>query len=213
MSSGKSYFIESLKNSPDKTGFVRTFCEQYHYFSQHQIIAFSKLMQLLPPSDNESLALVASVLYDELGRGEPAGVHSVLFSRFANKFGADTGLPASSIVAGVKDYVLLLHEAFGGKSLPAALATYWFLEKSAVETYDPVLALMKESFPELSEKDLEFFILHTCMEPEHEKAATAMCDRLLSGTEDNAAFRLQVQRMDEQWEKFWTDITNRCLNQ
>lgn len=212
MRKGKFYFIESFQASVDKKIFIQKFCEQYFYFSQNQIVAFSKLLQLLPSNDNEALALIASVIYDELGRGKPAGVHSVLFSNFAKRFGANLKKNTDDIVPGVKNYVIQLDQIFGGRSLPAALATYWFLEKSAVETYDPVLKLLKTNFPDLTENDLEFFTLHTEMEPEHEKAASEMNKRFLHTENDKDIYEKQVTNMSTLWDTFWTDITDHCLN-
>jgi hypothetical protein len=46
------------------------FVTHYHYFSVNQVIAFSRLFGCLPRTDRDSLAMLAEVLFEELGNGK-----------------------------------------------------------------------------------------------------------------------------------------------
>lgn len=202
----ETVWMNWLSRRRDPLPALRTFSRHYHYFSIHQVTAFSRLFQALPVTERESLALLADVLHEELGRGRPDRVHSILFERFAHAVGVDVStLPlASSVVApGVRWYVAELELGFGGGSLAAALATYLFLESSAVQTYPPLLALLR-SFG-LGEADLEFFSLHAAVEVEHAEAAQAMVRRAGLSPGD-VEFNEQTALLRQVWERFWVDI-------
>lgn len=200
-------WMEWLEQQSDVRPALQAFCKQYHYFSLNQVIAFSRLFSVVGPNDRNSLALLASVLFEELGLGDPKKVHSVLFERFAVACGVDLAelpLKPSHVVSGVRSYVLELHSAFGGASLPRALATYQFLESSAVETYGPLLLLLTRL--KFSADVLEFFSLHATVEVEHAAAAQKMVDRAAFSAEAKAEFDDQTALLQRCWQEFWSDI-------
>lgn len=200
-------WIEWLRDLDNPFPALRAFSAHYHYFSLHQVIAFSRLFQVIPPGDRKSLAMLADVLHEELGRGAADRVHSALFERFAAAVGTDmTQLPLDEreVLPGVLAYVRELDEAFGGASLPRALGTYQFLESSAVETYGPLLQTLR-SFG-ISEPALEFFALHAEVEIEHAQAARDMVERQSFGPEEMEAFQRQIIVMQGLWSRFWREI-------
>jgi len=206
-------FIDWLGGLPDPWPALRRYAEQYQYFSLHQIRAFSQIILRLPPTDRAAASLVASVLHDELGRGQPDEVHSVLFENFARSVGVDVArlpLQRADLVAGVRMYVDELFDAFGpDTTIARALATYLFLERSAVSTYAPMLEVLRR--PRFEGVDLTFFELHAVMEVEHERAAAALVDRYVSAAAEAVAARdRQMARMAALWEAFWTDVHAHC---
>lgn len=204
-------WMEWLEQQSDSRPALRAFCKQYHYFSINQVIAFSRLFGVVGSNDRNSLALLASVLHEELGSGDPKRVHSVLFEKFAVECGIDvTELPLSpsNVVPGVRSYVLELYSAFDGLSLPRALATYQFLESSAVETYGPLLKLLARIG--FDADALEFFALHATVEIEHAAAAQNMVKRAGFSGEDSAAFADQKALLSKTWSAFWRDIWTNC---
>ena len=200
-------WISWIEQQPNAREALKQFAKQYHYFSVNQVVAFSRLLGVISPTDRPSLSLLASVLYEELGANIPAKVHSALFERFASACGVTTTelpLSPSQVVLGVRCYVLELHNAFGGSSLPRALATYLFLQSSAVETYGPLLQMLtRRGF---QPEEIEFFALHAEVEVEHASAAQAMVDRSRFSTEQLMEFNDQTKLLANTWRRFWIDI-------
>jgi Iron-containing redox enzyme len=191
---------------------LRVFSENYHYFSLHQAVAFARLFQVVAAHDRESLVLLADMLYQELGQGDKNRAHSVIFEQFAKAVGVNIShLPLSpdKVVDGVRWYVCELEKGFGG-SLPCALATYQFVEGSGVETYGPLLSILRSLG--LSEEALEFFTLHAEVEIEHTEVAAKIVHRARAAfsAEESQAFDVQKSVLQRAWEQFWKDIFTAC---
>jgi len=206
-------FIHAVAHNENPIRALRAYAEQYHFFSLHQIRAFAGIVAHIPATDRAALSIVASVLHDELGRGIAADVHSVVFERFAASIGVDVRrlpLPETRIIDGVRGYVAELFDAFGPRStLPRALATYVFLERSAVQTYAPFLAMLRQ----LGERDMDltFFELHAVMEIEHEQAAADLANRYLTSREAAKQGQGQMRRMEDAWQSFWVNMRRHTL--
>jgi hypothetical protein len=159
--------------------------------------------------DRDSLSLIASVVYDELGNGISDKAHSYLFQKFA--LSVDNCINLSSegdqVVSGVKKYLNDLWDSFDSSSLPKALAAYVFLEESAVAFYPIILNILKRC-PFLSDDSLEFFHLHSILEVEHEKAANELVIRQNFSFEDQGIYNNQLEYLKRSWEVFWKDILN-----
>lgn len=207
MGSVEQQWITWLGSQKDARSCVRLFVPQYHFFSINQVIAFSGLFRLVPKAQRESLAMLADVLHEELGRNQPGRVHSVLLERFAKAAGVDCELlplSANQVVKGVKAYVDELYDIFFNGPLPRALAGYKFLESSAVETYGPLTKALKHIG--FANHEVEFFELHAQVEVEHAAAADEMLKRQNFSAIDNNKVIEQSGRMQKLWSEFWTDI-------
>jgi pyrroloquinoline quinone (PQQ) biosynthesis protein C len=203
-------WIDWLRTTPEVQKALRSFCPHYFYFSYHQVVAFSGLFTKVDPLDRESLAMLADVLHEELGRDDPERVHSRLFERFAESVGlspAEVQIDPAEVLPGVRAYVAELERAFGSGTQAEALAAYLFLESSAVDTYAPLVATLRGCG--YSDEDVEFFELHAGVEPEHAAAAEAMLRRHgLDG--GDPAVEEQTRRMAGLWQDFWEQIDQRC---
>jgi hypothetical protein len=203
-------WIAWLKAQPKPRPALQVFARNYHFFSLNQIVAFARIFQVVPATDRESLALLAAVVFDELGHGSTERVHSVIFERFAAEVGVDIAtLPIASddVVPGVRGYVEAIREGFGS-ALSRALATYVFLENSAVETYLPLVQALRELG--VSEDGAEFFALHSELEVEHAAAARAMVERQRFDAAQQMEFDGQIAALRSHWERFWGDIHRAC---
>jgi pyrroloquinoline quinone (PQQ) biosynthesis protein C len=203
-------WIAWLQTAPEVEKALRAFCPHYFYFSYRQVVAFSGLFTKVDPLDRESLAMLADVLHEELGRNDPERVHSRLFERFAASLGlspAELRMDPVRVLPGVRAYVAELERAFGSGSQAEALAAYLFLESSAVDTYAPLVETLRALG--CSDENIEFFELHAGVEPEHAAAAEAMLRRhgLHGG---DPAVEEQTRRMAELWRDFWEQIDQRC---
>jgi pyrroloquinoline quinone (PQQ) biosynthesis protein C len=203
----KDKWLDLLKSHKDKKTILILFCKNYYYFSLHQIRAFSRIIKLFPAEDRHSLALIASVVYDELGNGIPEKAHSYLFKKFALSIDHHIKLPCEDdqIVLGVKEYLNDLWDSFDGDSLARALAAYVFLEESAVAFYPKILNILK-SYSFKSDDDLEFFHLHATLEVEHEKAANALVTQQKFSSAEQHLYNVQLEHLKRSWEVFWQDI-------
>ncbi len=203
-------WIEWLGTRSDAKRALRAFAPQYYYFSCRQVVAFSALLKQVDPLDRDSLAMLADVLYEELGRGSADRVHSKLFARFAIALDLTPGellLDAAEVLPGVQAYVGELDRAFGLGSRPEALATYVFLESSAVDTYGPLLAVLRTAG--FADEDLEFFELHAEVEGEHAAAADSMLRRYdLDAV--SPVVSAQREKLAGLWHAFWSEIDDMC---
>lgn len=199
-----------LRSSDDPAAGLRDFCPHYFYFSYRQVVAFSGLFTKVDPFDRESLAMLADVLCEELGKGDPERVHSRLFERFAHAVDLspeDLRIAPRDVLPGVRDYVEELERVFADGTLAQALAAYVFLESSAVETYGPLVTVLLERG--FREEDVEFFALHAQVEVEHAAAADAMLQRY-GLSQESPEVREQTARMASLWHTFWDEIDNAC---
>lgn len=208
-------FIDWLAELEHPLAATRRYAEQYHFFSLHQIRAFSQILLRFPATDRGAASLIASVLFDELGRGKANDVHSVMFERFARSIDVDVSalpLEPQNVIPGVRSYVDELFAAFDGTStIPRAVATYLFLEESAVKTYAPFLAVLRG--PRFAGADIEFFELHAELEVEHAQAAADLVDRYVGPDgPDRLAFADQQARMSRLWQAFWQDMRRHCAD-
>ena len=199
-------WIEWLRTASDARAALRAFCPHYFYFSRRQVVAFSGLFKQVDMLDRESLATLAETLHEELGQGQANRVHSTLFERFANALGLDLEdllLEPERVLPGIRAYVDELDRAFAAGSRAEALATYVFLESSAVDTYAPLVSTLLEIG--FTPEEVEFFSLHAGVEPEHAAAADAMLRRYgLSA--DDPVVREQQEKLARLWNLFWTEI-------
>lgn len=192
---------------------LQTFCYNYYYFSLHQILAFSKLIAHISPFDRKSLAILGQTVYDELGCGVSKDVHSVLFEHFMVAVGAsmENRPNADTVLPNVANYIRELDSAFSGDSLPKALASYVYLEKSATESYGPLYETLKKALPKLTPDELIFFSHHAILEPEHEKAARQLVVDQHFAPHQMEEFDKQYHHLDECWTLFWCDIYKETL--
>ena len=204
-------WIDWLYRLKDPFPALRVFCVHYHYFSVQQVIAFSGLIRRVSPLDSMALSMLSEVLYEELGRGDPKRVHSVLFERFVKAVRGDLHsfpIDETKVLPGVRRYVAELYRAFNDAPLPESLAAYCFLESSAVETYGVLLRALR--FFGIGEHALEFFILHSRVEEEHARAANQLLNMQSFEQEELALIAEENKRLGALWNDFWNDINIAC---
>lgn len=204
----KALWFRLLREASDPYPMLRSFAPHYHYFSMHQIMAFSRIFTHLSPMQRETLALIAKTIHEEFGNGNLQRIHSLLFERFAASIGIDIAmlpLPREHVLEGVRAYVDALYEGFDTRSsLPKALATYVFLEKTAVEIYPPLLAALQQC--SLSDDAIEFFTEHAVLEPHHLETANALVISNGISQEEDSDFARQMAHLEEKYGMFWDSM-------
>ena len=190
-----------------RTALVR-FARQYHWFSQNQVVAFSRMLVQVPPSEVTTLAELAEVLFDELGRGVVDDAHSLVFARFARSVGlsGELPIPESAVVPEVAAYLALLHRCFE-TDLVAGATAYRFLEASAVASYGPLLAAFRAVVPAA---DLHFFEVHAELEPAHLARADAAIERLIPTGASGTVAAITAE-LEAAWDGFWAGLVQYCF--
>lgn len=200
----KHDFIEKLNQSPNKRLALQGFCSQYHYFSLHQIQAFSEILSYFPAHDRVSLCELAKTVYEEMGSGHPEKVHSLLFEKFAYACGMDPSLfPIKNelILPEIKEYISALRDSFSSRNVPRALSAYVFLENTAVDMYPLFYTELKKL--DFSDEALEFFSEHAYLEPHHLETAQKLVERQNFTQEDWAIYHAEQRVLSEAYANFW----------
>ena len=206
----KERFIETIEKTGDRKAAMKHFCMQYHYFSVHQIQAFSELLTFFPTHDRESLAELAKTVFEELGSGDPERVHSLLFEKFAAECDVDVSrlpLAPSEVEPGVKAYLDALYDAFSSRSLPRALGAYVFLEQTAVDMYP--LFYKKLSRWDFTDEGLQFFYEHAELEPKHLETAKSLVERQSFSETDAAIYEAEQVVLEKAYSTFWDALMPR----
>ncbi len=176
----------------------------YHFFSVSQARLLALVVGALDMRDHDSLVEVTKALFEEYGSGQRDAVHSRLFARFCAALGLDTAqlpLPSRDVLPGVLDYLQAIETGYRSTEPGVMLATYCFLERSAVLSYP----LMLERLQALgfTPEELIFFSTHVVQEAGHEQGAFQMAGRLLRSAQETQGFKRQVERMQQAWTRFW----------
>ncbi|ROR97893.1 heme oxygenase-like protein [Sinobacterium caligoides] len=195
---------------------LSVYCKNYYYFSLQQIHAFSQILTLIQPHDRRALAPMAEAIADEWGNGNPDKTHSALFEKFFKAAGLS--IPAvqleGEMIPAIKDYLSVMYENFNALTSNEAksLATWLFLEKSAVDVYQPLL----DSFRKMkvfTEDDLEFFTLHAVLEPEHYQEVLNILEYKDFSDVEKQQFYAEYERMGRHWVNFWEQVVNCTRNE
>jgi pyrroloquinoline quinone (PQQ) biosynthesis protein C len=201
-------WIQWIRETENPSEGLRQFAAHYHYFSVHQITSLTKLVQLLSPTDAQSLAELGQVIFDELGEGDARHVHSVMFQRFARALGVDPALlplQSADVLPSVRAYLEALDTAFSGPDLGRAIGAYVFLERSAVRLYQPLLeALAGAGVPH---EALEFFRVHAEVELRHSGTAEALVLRLCPAQAPiRESFDAELEHLAALWNAIFRDL-------
>lgn len=203
----ENIFFALINNSKNQLLALQKFVVQYHYFSVHQVHAFSGIFRVFSATYRFALSRLSEVMYEELGEGNLSRIHSTLLENFIDEIEGDvTNLPImkSDVLDGVSEYVQCLYDAFWGTDRSVALAAYCFLENSAVKTYPQFVDLLNKVG--LSDSSVEFFSIHAELEPEHAKVAYALALEYVTENNQIEAFNNQYKLLNDVWERFWKDI-------
>ncbi|RXJ72647.1 hypothetical protein CS022_14485 [Veronia nyctiphanis] len=196
-------------SAPDPKQALSVYCKNYYYFSLQQIHAFAQILTLIPAHDRRALAPMAEAISDEWGNGDPNKTHSALFEKFFAAAGISIALPIADdeIIPSIKAYLGVMWENFSVTTSNEAksLATWLFLEKSAVDVYLPLLNAFR-AMDIFTEDDLEFFTLHAVLEPEHYEEVLRILDYKTFDDDETAQFYAEYQRMGEHWVNFWQQV-------
>lgn len=195
-------FFAGLRNRQDPQ--LSHWAQNYHFFSVSQAKLLALVIEAMPVTDYRSMTEVSKALYEEYGSGEVEAVHSRLFARFCVALGLDSSAlpaPRNAVEPGVLHYLQAIEAGYRSSDSAVMLATYCFLERSAVLSYPLMLARLQEL--DFTADDLIFFSTHVVQEAGHDLGALEMAQRFIRTSRERQFFELQLLRMQGAWERFW----------
>jgi pyrroloquinoline quinone (PQQ) biosynthesis protein C len=185
----------------------------YHYFSISQAKLLPLMVKRLAMTDYHSLSEVTQALYEEYGSGKVEAVHSRLFARFCEAVGLrGDRLPIAraDVEPEVLHYLDAIEAGYRHADNGITMATYCFLERSAVLSYPMMLRRLGDLG--FSASDLIFFSTHVVQEAEHDRGANQIARRLIRSSREQQDFVDQLQRMQRAWSNFWRPFAMREVN-
>jgi pyrroloquinoline quinone (PQQ) biosynthesis protein C len=195
-------FFDALRDRGDPA--LAHWARSYHFFSLSQARLLALVVGALPATDYQSLAEVAKALHEEYGSGDADAVHSRLFARFCEALGLppeDLPVPHQQVEPGVLQYLQAIEAGYRSGDPGVMLATYCFLERSAVLSYP--LMLRRLQALGFSAADLVFFSTHVVQEAQHDQGAQQLAQRLVRTPGEAQGFVRQLQTMQQAWAGFW----------
>jgi len=185
----------------------------YHFFSMSQARLLGLVVGALPVTDYHSLTEVTKALYEEFGSGDASDVHSRLFARFCEALGlppASLPVPRAEVEPGVLRYLDAIEAGYRSSEQAQMLATYCFLERSAVLSY-PLMLDCLESLG-FAPEELTFFSTHVIQEAQHDLGAYMIAGRLIRSTLEERSFERQLQAMQAAWTGFWQPFARQAVH-
>ena len=183
---------------------LQRWATSYHYFSVAQAKLLGLMVQRLAMTDYRSLAEVTKALHEEYGSGKSEAVHSRLYARFCEAIGLRAErLPVAraDVEPDVLAYLNAIEAGYRHAEIGNTMATYCFLERSAVLSYPLMLRRLGEIG--FSAAELIFFSTHVVQEAEHDEGARHMAQRLIRSPREQQNFVDQLHRMQRAWSNFW----------
>jgi hypothetical protein len=195
-------FFAGLRGRQDPN--LARWATSYHYFSISQAKLLPLVVKRLAMTDYRSLSEVTKALYEEYGSGKAEVVHSRLFARFCEALGQRADrlpVPRADVEKEVLYYLDAIEAGYRSADNGVMLATYCYLERSAVLSYPLMLRRLGELG--FSASDLVFFATHVVQEAEHDQGANQMATRLIRSSREQQDFVDQLHRMQRAWSNFW----------
>ena len=185
-------FFSLQKSRPWPLSWVRVFSPDYYYV----ISSFPKCLgQLVSSLDSDDAAVVADILFQETGCGDPARSHSRLFAIILGKLGINNEeLDASPHHKATNELTSGMRHLYSDPDKLFALGAQYALERQAlsmIENLDNIFTNMREL---INEPKSEYFLVHLKDEPGHMRLMRniikrylvdeASCERIQHGGEE-----------------------------
>lgn len=195
-------FFDTLQRRDDP-GLVH-WARNYHFFSVSQAQLLALVVGAMPATEYRAMTEVTKALYEEYGSGDVEAVHSRLFGRFCAALRLSPGLlpvPRRAVEPVVLGYLQAIEAGYRSSDASAMLATYCFLERSAVLSYPLMLRRLQDLG--FTAAELVFFSTHVVQEAGHDQGALRMAQRFVRTAREEQRFARQLRLMQQAWSRFW----------
>jgi pyrroloquinoline quinone (PQQ) biosynthesis protein C len=191
----------------DREEFPR-FALEFYQFSRF----FPRILvtQLVNTEDEEVAAELTKVLVSELGDGDPAKRHELLYRDFLRSVGIDVGdALREPMLPSTRAYILGMEKLYSSANRHLALGASFGLENMATTMWDhllPGLRTMKQRWYPFM--DMTYFTFHRELENTHEEAMErAMAAQVGdAGPRERRDFREGAKRVLDYLEGFWMGL-------
>ena len=182
------------------------FAREFFHFSRTFPAILAVL--LVNTADEEEAFELTKVLTSELGDGDPAKRHELLFRKFLRSMDVD---PARIISEQVKpstnEFLNGLWRLYGGRDHTKALGASFGLENMAIPMWDqllPGLRLAKEK--RLPRMDIEYFDFHRELESTHEDAMEEVSSIVGRDPASEKSFESGIRESLDLLHGFWVGL-------
>lgn len=224
----------ALKHGAINNSYLSWFCtgaltdqDLYEFATEFYNFArfFPKILvsQLVNTEDETVAAELTHVLYSELGDGQPAHRHELLYRNFLRSI----GIPVQDaltrpMMPSTRAYIAGMEDLYGSGNSKQALGASFGLENMAITMWDqliPGLRALKDSrYPEL---DMTYFTFHRDLEVTHEESmekAVAAIEGLSTAkghltAEERKDFHRGVKKVLDFLEGFWLGLEQKRIAQ
>lgn len=185
----------------------RRFSIEFYHFTREWPSILSTLLVNTP--DENDAASLTTILVSELGDDDPGKRHELLYRKYLRSLGMDPReMVKNHQLGSTKAWLDGMRDYFSGDHFEA-LGAEFGLENMAIPMWDKILAgfeKWKETHPDYSGMDIEYFTFHRALEEKHEEA---MEDVLGTHKDDPVAqekFLIGAKGILDLEEKFWLGL-------
>ncbi len=202
----RNIFFEAFKAHHLERARLRTFFRQYQYFCKHFVKLLEGLLYHTPVEQLEMRIKLAKTLHSELGSGSIDQAHLTLLNRFAATLGLTKDeLDQTIPVPAVKAYLEVLRRLFLESDYLTALGSELAVEITAEAEFRYLYPGLKK-YPEFSDHDLEFFILHVKEEECHGNWLVTAVQQTARSESDYERVAAGARETAEAWHEFWQGL-------
>ncbi|HZW85395.1 MAG TPA: iron-containing redox enzyme family protein [Nitrososphaerales archaeon] len=182
------------------------FSREFFHFSRTFPAILANL--LVNTADEDEAFELTKVLTSELGDGDPAKRHELLYRKFLRSIKIDPHAVISEPTKKSTDaYLNGLWELYGGKDHAKALGASFGLENMAIPMWDqllPGLRAVKER--KLRGMDIEYFTFHRELESTHEDAMEEVSNIVGKDPASEKSFESGIRESLELLHGFWVGL-------
>lgn len=199
-------FLTRFANGQVTDGEFQAFSKEFFHFSRTFPAILANLL-VNTPDEAEAFELT-KVLTSELGDGDPARRHELLFRKFLSSIGIDP----REVIKGpmrpsTKAFLDGLWRLYGGEDHAKALGASFGLENMAIPMWDQLLpglrAVKKKHIPAM---DMEYFTFHRELEVQHEDAMEEVTAIMGSNPAIEKSFESGIVEALELLHGFWSGL-------
>lgn len=182
------------------------FSREFFHFSRTFPAILANL--LVNTADEDEAFELTKVLTSELGDGDPAKRHELLYRKFLRSIDIDPHTVISEPVKkSTEAYLGGLWKLYGGKDHAKALGASFGLENMAIPMWDqllPGLRAVKER--KLSGMDIEYFTFHRELESTHEDAMEEVSNIVGKDPASEKSFESGIRESLDLLHGFWVGL-------
>lgn len=188
---------------------LKRFAAEFYQFSRNFPAILATL--LVNTADEKEAAELTNVLTSELGDGNPAKRHELLFRKFLRSIEIDpVSIMWKPILPTTKAFIDGMSRLYSSRDHFVALGASFGLENMAISMWDQLIpglkTLKRQSFPSM---DIEYFTFHRELEERHEDAMETALSLYENDPSIQKSFQAGAKKVLDRLEGFWMGLNAR----